>query len=130
MYKKKLYKTNNNMDNVALHIISMNHLKNRVYIIFKNIYIFSTIGLMWAYKASLNKLKSGDTIQCMLSCHWWEKREMNLKAGDWNKNCQHFGNEVISKQPTEDYKKEITDKIRKYFNPNVNENILKCISWS
>lgn len=53
---------------------------------------------------------------------------MNLKAGDWNKNCQHFGNEVISKQPTEDYKKEITDKIRKYFNPNVNENILKCIS--
>ena len=25
MYKKKLHKTNNNMDNVALHIISMNH---------------------------------------------------------------------------------------------------------
>ena len=58
------------MDNVALHIISMNHLKNRVSIIFKNIYIFSTIGLMLAYKASLNKLKSVDTIQCMLSCHW------------------------------------------------------------
>lgn len=29
MYKKKLHKTNNNMDNVALHIISMNHLKKQ-----------------------------------------------------------------------------------------------------
>lgn len=69
MYKKKLYKTNNNMDNVALHIISMNHLKNRVHIIFKNIYIFSIIGLMLAYKASLSKLQSVDTIQSTLSCH-------------------------------------------------------------
>lgn len=81
---------------MALHVISMNHLKNRVHIIFKNIYIFPQLALCWLIKpASINYKVLIPFNVCSLAIG--KKRNEFKKAGDRSKNCQHFGNEVISK---------------------------------